>query len=78
MDNAPLMGRSRQESEAVRSAHAEEDEPTTKSRTMRKQRRKFAAGVKQQIVSEVESSLLLVNAASYKSWISGSVIHHRR
>jgi transposase-like protein len=41
---------------------------------MGKQRRKFETGFKQQIVSEVESGLLSVGAASRKYQISGSVI----
>ena len=41
---------------------------------MGKQRRKFETGFKQQIVSEVESGLLTVSAASRKYQISGSVI----
>jgi transposase-like protein len=41
---------------------------------MGKQRRKFETGFKQQIVSEVESGLLSVSAASRKYQISGSVI----
>ena len=41
---------------------------------MGKQRRKFESGFKQQIVSEVESGLLTVSAASRKYQISGSVI----
>lgn len=41
---------------------------------MGKQRRKFEAGFKQQIVQEVESGLLSVGAASRKYQISGSVI----
>ena len=41
---------------------------------MGKQRRKFEAGFKQQIVSEVESGMLSVNAASRKYQLSGSVI----
>lgn len=41
---------------------------------MGKQRRKFETGFKQQIVSEVESGLLSVNAASRKYQLSGSVI----
>ena len=41
---------------------------------MGKQRRKFEAGFKQQIVQEVESGLLSVGAASRKYPISGSVI----
>jgi transposase-like protein len=41
---------------------------------MGKQRRKFEAGFKQQIVGEVESGLLSVSAASRKYQISGSVI----
>lgn len=45
---------------------------------MGKQRRKFEAGFKQQIVSEVESGLLSVNAASRKYEISGSVIDRWR
>jgi transposase-like protein len=45
---------------------------------MGKQRRKFEVGFKQQIVAEVESSLLSVSAASRKHQISGSVIDRRR
>ena len=45
---------------------------------MGKQRRKFETGFKQQIVSEVESRLLSVNAASRKYQISGSVIDRWR
>jgi len=45
---------------------------------MGKQRRKFEAGFKQQIVQEVESGLLSVGAASRKYQISGSVIHRWR
>jgi transposase-like protein len=41
---------------------------------MGKQRRKFETGFKQQIVSEVESGLLTLSAASRKYQISGSVI----
>src|SRR5258706_15595943 len=41
---------------------------------MGKQRRKFETGFKQQIVGEVESGLLSVNAASRKYQISASVI----
>ncbi len=41
---------------------------------MGKQRRKFETGFKQQIVSEVESGLLSVSAASRKYQISDSVI----
>jgi transposase-like protein len=41
---------------------------------MGKQRRKFETGFKQQIVSEVESGLLTVSAASRKYQISASVI----
>jgi transposase-like protein len=40
---------------------------------MGKQRRKFETGFKQQIVSEIESGALSVNAASHKYQISGSV-----
>ena len=45
---------------------------------MGKQRRKFETGFKQQIVSEVESGLLTVRAASRKYQISGSVIDRWR
>jgi transposase-like protein len=45
---------------------------------MGKQRRKFEAGFKQQIVQEVESGLLAVGAASRKYQISGSVIDRWR
>jgi transposase-like protein len=45
---------------------------------MGKQRRKFEAGFKQQIVSEVESGMLSVNGASRKYQISGSVIDRWR
>ena len=45
---------------------------------MGKQRRKFEAGFKQQIVSEVESGMLSVNAASRKYQLSGSVIDRWR
>ena len=45
---------------------------------MGKQRRKFETGFKQQIVSEVESGMLSVNAASRKYQISGSVIDRWR
>ena len=45
---------------------------------MGKQRRKFETGFKQQIVQEVESGLLSVNAASRKYQISGSVIDRWR
>ena len=45
---------------------------------MGKQRRKFDTGFKQQIVQEVESSLLSVSAASRKYQISGSVIDRWR
>ena len=45
---------------------------------MGKQRRKFEAGFKQQIVQEVESGLLSVGAASRKYQISGSVIDRWR
>ena len=45
---------------------------------MGKQRRKFEAGFKQQIVQEVESGLLSVSAASRKYQISGSVIDRWR
>lgn len=45
---------------------------------MGKQRRKFEAGFKQQIVSEIESGALSVNAASRKYQLSGSVIDHWR
>ena len=41
---------------------------------MGKQRRKFETGFKQEIVGKVESGLMLVNAASHKYQISGSVI----
>ena len=45
---------------------------------MGKQRRKFDAGFKQQIVGEVESGLLTASAASRKYQISGSVIDRWR
>jgi transposase-like protein len=45
---------------------------------MGKQRRKFETGFKQQIVSEIESGALSVNAASRKYQISGSVIDRWR
>jgi transposase-like protein len=45
---------------------------------MGKQRRKFEAGFKQQIVSEIESGALSVNAASRKYQLSGSVIDRWR
>ena len=45
---------------------------------MGKQRRKFETGFKQQIVSEIESGELSVNAASRKHQISGSVIDRWR
>ena len=45
---------------------------------MGKQRRKFETGFKQQLVGEVESGLLSVNAASRKYQISGSVIDRWR
>jgi transposase-like protein len=45
---------------------------------MGKQRRKFDTGFKQQIVQEVETGLLSVNAASRKYQISGSVIDRWR
>ena len=45
---------------------------------MGKQRRKFETGFKQQIVSEVESGLLSVSAASRKYQISGSMIDRWR
>jgi len=45
---------------------------------MGKQRRKFEAGFKQQIVSEVESGAISVNAASRKYQLSGSVIDRWR
>lgn len=45
---------------------------------MGKQRRKFEAGFKQQIVQEVELGLLSVGAASRKYQISGSVIDRWR
>lgn len=45
---------------------------------MGKQRRKFDTGFKQQIVSEVESGVLSVTAASRKYQISGSVIDRWR
>ena len=45
---------------------------------MGKQRRKFEAGFKQQIVQEVEAGLLSVGAASRKYQISGSVIDRWR
>lgn len=41
---------------------------------MGKQRRKFETGFKQQIIGEIESGALSVNAASRKYQISGSVI----
>ena len=45
---------------------------------MGKQRRKFEAGFKQQIVQEVESGLLSVSTASRKHQISASVIDRWR
>jgi transposase-like protein len=45
---------------------------------MGKQRRKFEAGFKRQIIQEVESGLLSVSAASRKYQISGSVIDRWR
>jgi transposase-like protein len=45
---------------------------------MGKQRCKFETGFKQQIVGEIESGLLSVNAASRKEQISGSVIDRWR
>ena len=45
---------------------------------MGKQRRKFETGFKKQIVGEVESGLMSVNAASRKYQISGSVIDRWR
>ncbi len=45
---------------------------------MGKQRRKFETGFKQQIISEVESGLVSVSAASRKYQISGSVIDRWR
>ena len=45
---------------------------------MGKQRRKFETGFKQQIVSEVESGLLSVSAASRKYQLSASVIDRWR
>ena len=45
---------------------------------MGKQRRKFETGFKQQIVSEVESGLVSLSAASRKYQISGSVIDRWR
>ena len=45
---------------------------------MGKQRRNFETGFKQQIVREVESGLLSVNAASRKYQISASVIDRWR
>jgi transposase-like protein len=45
---------------------------------MGKQRRKFEAGFKQQIIQEVESGLLSVGAASRKYQIAGSVIDRWR
>jgi transposase-like protein len=45
---------------------------------MGKQRRKFETGFKQQIVSEVESGVLSVNAASRKYQLAGSVIDRWR
>ena len=45
---------------------------------MGKQRRKFETGFKQQIVSEIESGALSVNAASRKYQLSGSVIDRWR
>jgi len=45
---------------------------------MGKQRRKFEAGFKQQIVQEVESGLLSVSAAGRKYQISGSLIDRWR
>jgi transposase-like protein len=45
---------------------------------MGKQRRKFEAGFKQQIIQEVESGLLSVGAAGRKYQIAGSVIDRWR
>ncbi len=45
---------------------------------MGKQRRKFETGFKRQIISEIESGVLSVNAASRKYQISGSVIDRWR
>lgn len=45
---------------------------------MGKQRRKFETGFKQQIIGEIESGALSVNAASRKYQISGSVIDRWR
>ena len=45
---------------------------------MGKQRRKFETGFKQQIVGEIESGSLSVNAASRKYQLSGSVIDRWR
>jgi transposase-like protein len=45
---------------------------------MGKQRRKFETGFKQQIVSEIESGALSVNAATRKYQLSGSVIDRWR
>ena len=45
---------------------------------MGKQRRKFETGFKQQIISEIESGALSVNAASRKYQLSGSVIDRWR
>ena len=45
---------------------------------MGRQRRKFAPGFKQQIVSEVESGLLSVSAAGRRYQVSGSVIDRWR
>lgn len=45
---------------------------------MGKQRRKFETGFKQQIIGEVESGVLSVNAASRKYQLSGSVIDRWR
>ncbi len=45
---------------------------------MGKQRRKFEAGFKQLIISEIESGLLSVTAASRKYQLSGSVIDRWR
>lgn len=45
---------------------------------MGKQRRKFDTGFKQQIIGEIESGSLSVNAASRKYQLSGSVIDRWR
>jgi transposase-like protein len=45
---------------------------------MGKQRRNFETGFKQQVISEIESGALTVNAASRKYQISGSVIDRWR